>query len=164
MQALKEADFKRVVGFGKAVFAEMPTVLEAEYAQKHTEKGGRKAKLCVADILLPAIKYWRQYPTFMEPGLDFGVSATTAHDLTVWTENVLIKSGKFALSGKKKLLEENYFEVILVDVTENTIEKPKKTAKLLFRQEKEAHNQNPSRGRPQKRKDNLHIGSCRTGA
>jgi hypothetical protein len=39
----------------------------------------------------------------------------------------MIKSGKFSLPGKRKLIESSLnFEVIVVDVTEHPIERPKK--------------------------------------
>jgi hypothetical protein len=133
---LKDSEFKRLVGVDRGVFAQMRSVLEFEYAKKHTEKGGRKSKLSVCDILLMALRYWRQYPTFAELGLNFGISATTAHDLTVWVENVLIKSGSFALPGKKKLYESEDIEVILVDVTENPIERPKKNSESTIQARK----------------------------
>jgi hypothetical protein len=44
----------------------------------------------------------------------------------VWVEDTLVKSGKFSLPGKKALLEDNEIEIILVDVTESPIERPKK--------------------------------------
>jgi hypothetical protein len=55
-------------------------------------------------------------------------------------ENVLIQAKTFHLPGKKALLsKENAGRKIAVDVTESPIERPKKTKKLVFRQEKEAH-------------------------
>jgi hypothetical protein len=44
----------------------------------------------------------------------------------VWVEDTLIKSGKFRLPGKKALLDDNEIEIVLVDVTESPIERPKK--------------------------------------
>ena len=41
-------------------------------------------------------------------------------------ENILIKCGKFALPGKRRLLEENGLTYTIVDVTEMTVERPKK--------------------------------------
>ena len=44
----------------------------------------------------------------------------------VWIEDTLVKSGKFSLPGKKALLEDKDIEVVLVDVVESPIERPKK--------------------------------------
>jgi hypothetical protein len=77
-------------------------------------------------MLLLSLEYWRQYTTFEEIGFEFGVCESTANNIVIWVENVLIKSGKFSLPGKKALLEDDTIEVILVDVTECPIERPKK--------------------------------------
>jgi len=53
----------------------------------------------VADMLILACKYWRKYVTFLSLANEFGVAESTAHDIIVWVENVLIKSGKFGLPG-----------------------------------------------------------------
>ena len=75
---------------------------------------------------LVGIKYWRQYVTQKELAFEFEVGEATVHDTIVWVEDTLVKSGKFSLPGKKALLEDNEIEVILVDVTESPIERPKK--------------------------------------
>ena len=126
-KALTNRQFKRIIGVKPATFEEMKGILEVAYAQKHKRRG-RRAKLSVAEMLLLALTYWRQYITFAELGFAYGVSESTAHDVTVWVENVLIKSGSFSLPGKKALLEDNQLEILLVDVTESPIERPKKNS------------------------------------
>jgi hypothetical protein len=50
----------------------------------------------------------------------------------VWVENTLVKSGKFSLPGKKALYgDESEIEVVLVDVMESQVERPKKPEKIL---------------------------------
>ncbi|WP_445243710.1 MULTISPECIES: hypothetical protein [unclassified Microcoleus] len=47
-------------------------------------------------------------------------------------ENILIKSGLFNVGGKNKLKElDSSAELVVVDVTEHEIERPKKTEKIL---------------------------------
>ena len=75
-------------------------ILKATYAAKHKRRG-RHSKLEVGDMLMLACKYWREYVTFFSLGNEYGVAESTAHDITVWVENVLIKSGEFGLPGKK---------------------------------------------------------------
>ena len=78
----------------------MAKILRAAYAAKHRRRG-RNSKLCVEDMLMLACKYWREYVTFFSLGVEYEVAESTAHDITVWVENVLIKSGEFGLPGKK---------------------------------------------------------------
>lgn len=106
----------------------MITILKEAYSQKHKRRG-RHAKLSVEEMLLLALEYSRQYITFSELGFNYGVAESTAHDITVWVENVLVKGENFSLHGKKALLDENELEIILVDVTESPIERPKKQQK-----------------------------------
>jgi len=43
-------------------------------------------------------------------------------------EDILIKSGKFSLPGKKRLLEADSLKYTIIDVTEREIERPKKNS------------------------------------
>lgn len=78
----------------------MEAILREAYVAKHKRRG-RHSKLDVADMLMLACKYWREYVTFFSLGNEFGVAESTAHYITVWVENVLIKAGIFNLPGKK---------------------------------------------------------------
>jgi arsenate reductase-like glutaredoxin family protein len=122
---LSEEKFKRIIGVKKKTFAEMVNILQTAYAEKN-KRGGRNPKLDIEEMLLLALEYWRQYVTFAELGFNYDVAESTAHDITVWVEDVLIKSGLFALPGKKALLENEEIEIVLVDVMERPIERPKK--------------------------------------
>ena len=124
-QKLSEEKFKRIIGVKKKTFGEMVSILRTAYVEKH-KRGGRNPKLSIEEMLLLALEYWRQYVTFAELGFSYDVAESTAHDITVWVENVLIKSGLFALPGKKALLEDEELEIVLVDVMESPIERPKK--------------------------------------
>lgn len=97
---MDDEQFVRLFGFSKKTMCVMVGILREAYAAKHKRRG-RNSKLDVADMLLLASKYWRQYVTFLSLGNEFGVAESTAHDITVWVENVLIKSGQFSLPGKK---------------------------------------------------------------
>jgi hypothetical protein len=122
---LSDADFKQIIGVKREVFAEMTAVLREAYAEKHRCRG-RIPKLSIEEQLFMSLKYWRQYVTQKELAFEFEVGEATAHDTIVWVENTLVKSGKFSLPGKKALLEDAEIEVVLVDVTESPIERPKK--------------------------------------
>ena len=124
---LKDADFKQIIGVKRETFAAMVEVLTAEYLKKH-EKGGRKPKLTLEEQLLMTLKYLRQYVTQKELAYEFEIGEATVHDTIEWVENTLVKDAKFKLPGKKILLEDDSIEVILVDVMECPIERPKKNS------------------------------------
>jgi len=122
---LNAVDFKQIIGVTKETFDAMAEVPDEACAEKH-KRHGRHAKPAITDRLFMSLKYRRQYVTQKEPAYEFEVGEATAHDVIVWVENTLVKSGKFSLPGKKALLEDNEIEIVLVDVTESQIERPKK--------------------------------------
>jgi hypothetical protein len=124
---LSEEQFKRVTGVARRTFEEMLGVLREAYANKHRRRG-RHSTLSVELQLLMALEYLRQYVTFAELGLEYGVCESTAQNYVVWVEDSLVKCDKFSLPGKKALLGENDIEVVLVDVTESPIERPQKNS------------------------------------
>ena len=124
---LSEADFKQIIGVKKETFDEMLALLRKAYAEKHKRRG-RHAKLPIEDQLFLSLKYWRQYVTQKELAFEFEVGEATVHDVIVWVKNTLIKSEKFKLPGKKALLEDAEIEIVLVDVLESPVERPKKNS------------------------------------
>ena len=134
---LSDMDFKQIIGVKRNTFNDMVQVLKEAYAEKH-RKGGRPPKLSIEAQLIMTLKYLRQYPTQLELAYEFEVGEATVHDTIVWVENTLVKDDKFKLPGKKVLLEENNIEVILVDVTESPIERPKKNKEGTIRVKRNA--------------------------
>jgi hypothetical protein len=125
---LTDKDFKQIIGIEKETFDFMLHILRDAYAKKH-KRGGRPSKLSMEDQLFMSLKYWRQYVTQKELAFEFEVGEATVHGVIVWVEDTLVKSGKFSLPGKKALLEDNEIEIVLVDVTESPIERPKKNSR-----------------------------------
>jgi hypothetical protein len=140
-KSLSNANFKRLIGVTRKIFEEMAGILKEAFSEKH-KTGGRTPKLSIENMLLLALEYWRQYVTFAELGFYYGVAESTAHDIVVWVENVLIKCGKFNLPGKKALLDDKNLKIVLLDVMESPIERPKKTKRILLREEEKTYNKN----------------------
>jgi len=128
---LNDEDFKQIIGVKRETFAAMIEVLVAAYEKKH-KRGGRKPKLTLEEQLIMTLKYLRQYVTQKELAYEFEVGEATVHDTIKWVEDTLVKDEKFKLPGKKVLLEDESIEVILVDVTESPIERPKKNKKDII--------------------------------
>lgn len=137
---LSNTKFKRIVGVKKAVFALMIKILSVAYAIKH-EFGGKPDKVQLEDKLLIALNYWREYRTYAHLGVTYGYSESQVCRIVKWCEDVLIKSGQFTVGGKKELLSINPEHLVLIDVTESPIQRPKKKAKeILFGKEEKTHN------------------------
>ena len=128
MDELSDIKFKRLIGVKKHTAERCVGHLIIAYAEKHKRRG-RHSKLKPEDMFLIALKYLRQYATFAELGLEFGVAESTAHDIVKWVEGVLIKQKEFHISGKQALVCDPDIEVVLVDATETPVERPKRGRK-----------------------------------
>ena len=119
---LKDTDFKRLTGVQRETFELMLKVVK-----KGLRNFGRPTKLSRADQLLMTLMYWREYRTEFHIAQTYGVSEATVCRTIQKVENALVRSGKFRLPGKKALqASDTVFEVVLVDVSEQPIERPKK--------------------------------------
>src|SRR5512140_2709823 len=122
IEHLKESDFKRLTGVQRETFEQMLTVIE-----KGLRDFGRPPKLSRADQLLMTLMYWREYRTEFHIGLTYGVSESTVCRTIKKVENALLQSKQFHLPGRKALQPSDpVIEIVLVDATEQPIERPKK--------------------------------------
>jgi Helix-turn-helix of DDE superfamily endonuclease len=120
IEHLKDSDFKRLTGVQRDTFDQMRKVVE-----KGLRNFGRPTKLNRADQLLMTWMYWREYRTEFHIAQSYGISEATVCRTIQKVENALVRSGKFRLPGKKALhASDTVFEVVLVDVSEQPIERP----------------------------------------
>jgi hypothetical protein len=125
LKLLKESDFKRKCGVRRETFELMVSILQP-HLERRGKRGGQN-KLSVEDQLLVVLEYWREYRTQFHIGTSWGLSESAVCRLIRKVENNLIKSGKFRLPGKQELYQNSkQFEVVVIDVTETPIERPKK--------------------------------------
>ena len=126
----KPSVFKRLTGVSKEIFMVMsveanrlapPSIHKIQGAKR-----GPKPKLSIEDKLLMLLMYYREYRTFLHISSDYGISETQCWRIITSLEQLLIKSNLFHLPGKKVLQQANSFEVVLIDVAESPIERPKK--------------------------------------
>ena len=121
-----ETQFRRITGVRRTTFEKMIKILNAAHIEKHRRRG-RKPKLVMEDRLLAALEYWREYRTYAHIAASYGVAESNIYRTIQWIESVLIKDGTFSLPGKKALFKSDVkFEVVLVDVTESPVERPKR--------------------------------------
>jgi hypothetical protein len=126
LKQLPMEQFRRLTGVKPETFSEMIEILVAVQNSRY-RKAGRKGELTIEDKLLMALEYLREYRTYFHLGRSYGLSESACYRACRWVEDVLIKSGKFSLPGKKALLKSDMeYEVILIDASETPIERPKK--------------------------------------
>jgi len=122
----REEQFRRVTGVKRSTFERMLEILASEQKEKLSQ-GGRKPKLSLEEMLLAALEYWREYRTYIHIAASYGIHESNMYRLIKWVEDVLIRDGTFSLPGKKALLKsETEYEVVLIDVTESPVERPKR--------------------------------------
>jgi Helix-turn-helix of DDE superfamily endonuclease len=134
------AVFKRLVGVHKSTFDKMvEEIIKQSPPSEHKiigERRGPKPKLSIEDKLLMMLMYYREYRTFLHISSDYGISETQCWRIITNLERMLIKSKLFHLPGKKLLRQENNFDVVLIDVTETPIERPKKNSATIIQERK----------------------------
>lgn len=104
--------------------------------RKHPTRG-KPPKLKNADKLLLLLMYYREYRSQFHIGITYGISESRVCEIIGEMESILIADKRFHLPGKKALLkEENQYEVVLVDVTESPVERPKKNNAAIIQEKR----------------------------
>ena len=128
---LSARKFKRFCGVKRQTFRLMVRLVKGQ--QKLKKKAGSPSKLIIEDQVLVTLQYWREYRTYFHIAQDWKVSESTVFRIVRKVENILIKSRKFSLPGKKNLLDSSQSEkLILMDVMESPIERPQKYQKRFY--------------------------------
>ena len=132
LKQLNDSNFKRLVGVTKEIFEKMIVVIKRSSPKsthpKMGKKRGPKPKLNTYDSLLMMLMYYREYRTFAHIAATYNISETQCWRIVTDFESRLIKSKAFSLPGKKKLLASDIdWEVVVVDASEHSIERPKKS-------------------------------------
>jgi hypothetical protein len=157
IEKLGEKEFKLITGVTREVFWDMLGVLIRKYEDEHV-KGGQPG-MAVELRLTLALEYWREYRTFRHMANDHQISRTEINRAVLWVENTLSESEEFKLTdikarfAEKKEDEEegeDEAEILLIDVTEQPIERPKYEQERAYSGKKNAHDKTPNLGRRKK--------------
>jgi len=128
LKGLPKSQYKQLFGVSHGTFLKMYKTLRRAYRELH-KNGGKPPTLSVLDKLMITLQYWREYRTYRHMAFDYGVSKSAIGKTVIWVEDVLIKSGLFSLPSSRSMLEPNGIELVLIDVTEQPIERPKRGRK-----------------------------------
>lgn len=139
LQNLSTSKFQRLVGAGKDTFRKMAEVVEERLSQR-PDKRGRPCLLGVPDQLLVMLMYYREYRCFLHIGAAFGISEAQCWRTVRRIEDYLMESSLFHLPGKKTLCGgANKWGVVVVDVGESPIQRPKKKQRPCYSGKKKRH-------------------------
>jgi len=133
--------FRRRVGIRRRDFRRLYVAVRAyldeEGRQQPLRRRGKKSTvLTLTEKLLLTLVYLRQYPTFAELGAMFGISESYACKVYHRHLNILVKV--LRLPGKKALLDEGVSAIVL-DVSEQPIERPTKDQRRYYSGKKKRH-------------------------
>lgn len=129
LKELPPEAFKRRCGLQMETFNQMVEILNPHLNSRG--KRGGQCKLSVEDQLLIVLEYWREYRTQFHIGTSWNMSESAVCRLIRKVERILMDSGKFRLPGKKQLYQQgDHGQVIVVDVTESPVERPKKSKEV----------------------------------
>ena len=137
-RTLSSEHFKRRFGIHRETFKQMVKALKPQW--RPAPQPGTKPKLELEDRVLVALEYWREYRTYFHIGSSWGISEATVCRIVHWVEDQLMGSGCFRLPGKKRLLQGfGRPKVVVIDVTETPIERPKQRQRQFYSGKKKGH-------------------------
>lgn len=132
LSKLKDEDYQTILGVKKQTFDAMLEILERNYAEQHKKGGRHLSKLSLADKLAITLEYYREYRPMRNIAFDWDISKSMVHKSIKWVEDTLTKSKEFSLPSKRILKDEKKAPVVvLMDVTECEIQRPKKNRKNI---------------------------------
>ena len=137
---LNEDIFKRTIGISRTHFEDLHFLVE-QYIQESKEKNpmqkrGVSGELVLGDKLLLTLYYLRHYATFSVLGQRFGISESYANKIYHRISSILVKL--LHVPGRQSLMDDK-LECILIDVSEQPIERPTKGQRAYYSGKKKQH-------------------------
>ena len=125
IQKLGDKEFKRITGVTRELFEKMLARLKEQYRKDHM--GGGAPGQPVELRLTLALEYWREYRTYEHMSNDHQLPKSTINEMVLWVEYALEQDAEFKLKELKERFKpgESDIEVVVVDVAEQPIERPK---------------------------------------
>jgi len=143
LEKLTDKEFKLITGVTREVFSRMVEVLKRRYAQDHAQGG--QPGLPVELRLTLALEYWREYRSFRHMANDHQIAKTIINNAVLWVEDTLSESDEFKLrelQERFKRGEEEPIKIVLIDVEEQPIERPKHNQESSYSGKKNAIQRN----------------------
>ena len=136
----KPEEVLREVGIRLETFMLLVTKIRAylhqEQEKRPVKRRGRKSSLCLEDRLLLTLYYLRHYETLLRLGGQFGIHESYACKIYHQMLNILLKV--LDMKGRKELLNSD-LDTIIIDVTEQPIERPKRRQRAYYSGKKSRH-------------------------
>lgn len=140
IEMLDEKEFKRIIGVTREVFEKMLKVLREKYGEDH-KRGGQRG-MAVELRLTLALEYWREYRTYDHMANDHQIGKSEINRAVMWVEDTISGSEEFKIKDLKERFkpEESNISIIVVDVEEQPVERPKHNQEEAYSGKKTAYN------------------------
>lgn len=133
-------DFKRDTGVSLEIFVSIIQLVKSHFEDlfdKNPNKlKGVKSSISIENKILLTLYYLRHYPTFKNLGDTFGISESYANKIYHIILNVLVQV--LHVLGNKSLLDVD-LDTIVIDVSEQPIERPVKKQKIYYSGKKKTY-------------------------
>ena len=135
--------FQLLTGVTKDAFMLMLGVLTREYNKMHRIKGGNPNGTSIGLKLVIALEYWREYRTMRHMAFDYNMPVSTLCNCITWVEDILSQSEEFKIPELKEKFKQrqedgNPIKIVLIDVEEQAIERPKENQGKYYSGKKSA--------------------------
>jgi hypothetical protein len=104
LKDLSAAEFKRFTGVQRPTFAKMVMVEALGKQERPKKRSGRPPKLALADQVLVALQYWREYRPYFHIAVSWQISEAAICRIIHRVAEIVIQVPEFHLPGKKKLV------------------------------------------------------------
>jgi hypothetical protein len=133
VKKLRPEQFKRLVDVEYETFEKMVSeakrISSIQPKKVAGKKRGPKEKVNWYDKTLMLLMYYREYRTFAHIGSTYNISETQCWRIITPLETWLVKIDLLRLPEKKKLTQSDMeWDIVVVDVSEHAIERPKKNS------------------------------------
>ena len=124
---------KRLLGVDfvqmEQVLVKVQNRVDQHLRENPLSKRGIEAEMSVANQLLLTFEYLRQYPTFLSLGFSYGISESYCHK--VFHKMRPILADVIGLKNPEEL-KYTHVKTVIVDVTVQPIERPKKNQEVYY--------------------------------
>jgi hypothetical protein len=128
-----DKEFLRIFGIKRSDFdyilSNLEIYLDNYYLKYPLKRRGLKSNISLGNQLLLTFYYLRHYMTFLKLGEEFGISESYAYKIYNKTSKHLLSI--FRLKSDKELLSKD-LKGVIIDVSEQPIERPKKKQKTYY--------------------------------
>ena len=143
----EEHKFARMSGLKKSLFdilvQKVKQQIEAHQQAHPISARGKKSEMSIENKLLVMLIYYRNYHTYLTLSELFGISEGYANKLVYRMSKLVVKALPL---GRKRRVSSETIKAVLIDASEQRIERPQKKQRQYYSGKKKSHHQSTISG------------------